>query len=147
MNRAILRTGSFVWIVFFSLMALYGTARADIYKYIDSQGVLHFTNAPTNGRQWRVYLRENTARVSGREKRVISLYDDLINEAAVTHGVKFSLLKALIKVESDFNPDALSPKGAMGLTQIMPETAKSFGFRILLIHRKTSWGVRATSSR
>ncbi|MDD2316820.1 MAG: transglycosylase SLT domain-containing protein [Desulfobacterales bacterium] len=124
MNRAILRTGSFVWIVFFSLMALYGTARADIYKYIDSQGVLHFTNAPTNGRQWRVYLRENTARVSGREKRVISLYDDLINEAAVTHGVKFSLLKALIKVESDFNPDALSPKGAMGLTQIMPETAK-----------------------
>ncbi len=124
MNRAILITGSFVWIVFFSLMALYGTARADIYKYIDSQGVLHFTNAPTNGRQWRVYLRENTARVSGREKRVISLYDDLINEAAVTHGVKFSLLKALIKVESDFNPDALSPKGAMGLTQIMPETAK-----------------------
>ncbi len=124
MNSFIFRIGIFVWIIFFPLMAFHGTARADIYKYIDSQGVVHFTNAPTNGYQWRLYLRENTAKVSGHEKRVISLYDDLINEAAETHGVKFSLLKALIKVESDFNPDAVSPKGAMGLTQIMPETAR-----------------------
>jgi soluble lytic murein transglycosylase len=129
MNRVILKAGIFVWIVFSPLIASSGPAWADIYKFIDSQGVIHFTNAPTNvpsrGRQWRLYLRENSAnRSTIRRDRVVNLYDDLINDAARTHGVKFSLLKALIKVESDFRPDAVSPKGAMGLTQIMPGTAK-----------------------
>ena len=51
-------------------------------------------------------------------------YDQIITEAAKRHGVSFSLLKAMIKIESDFNPRAISRAGAMGLMQIMPENIK-----------------------
>lgn len=92
--------------------------RADIYVYVDSQGVMHFTNTPTSG-NYKVYLHETPrlpdAWYDTRE------YDDVIGEAARENGLSFSLLKALIHVESCFNPRAVSRKGALGLTQIMPQ--------------------------
>ena len=51
-------------------------------------------------------------------------YDHLITVASEKHGIAFPLLKALIKIESDFNPWAVSPAGAKGLMQIMPENIK-----------------------
>ena len=56
-------------------------------------------------------------------------YDDLITEASKKHGVSFSLLKALIKIESDFNPRAISSAGAKGLMQIMPENIRALNIK------------------
>lgn len=95
--------------------------QADIYMYIDADGVMHFTNAPTESdRDYRVYIRE---RASYRSSRFYSpdKYDELISVASKQYGVDSRLVKAIIKAESDFNPKAVSKKGAMGLMQIMPQ--------------------------
>jgi soluble lytic murein transglycosylase-like protein len=94
------------------------SARADIYVYIDSQGVMHFTNTPTSD-NYKLYMREPPKQPKSWLK--VGDYDDVIAEAARRHGLSFSLLKALIHVESYFDPRAVSKKGAMGLCQIMPE--------------------------
>jgi soluble lytic murein transglycosylase-like protein len=53
----------------------------------------------------------------------------LIREAASEHGLEFELLQAVIATESGFDPGAVSPKGAVGLMQVMPDTAERFGVR------------------
>ena len=103
--------------------------RADIFVYIDQDGVMHFTNAPTSGK-FKVYMKENvpsTFQVSS--PRIVRAYDQVITEAAEINGLSFHLLKALIYVESDFNPRAISRKGAMGLMQIMPDNLELLDIR------------------
>lgn len=56
-----------------------------------------------------------------------SAYDDLIRRAALEHGMDFALVKAIMHVESAFNPYARSDKGAYGLMQVLPETAQRYG--------------------
>jgi soluble lytic murein transglycosylase len=102
------------FVVFTTVSPLY----ADIYLYIDSQGVHHFTNVPTST-GYKIYIKERPARPSNSYNS--DQYDHLITEASEKHGVSFSLLKALIKTESDFNPKAVSRAGAKGLMQIMPD--------------------------
>lgn len=121
MNRPIQITlASFVF-----LMVSHQPLQADIYKFIDSKGVLHFTNMPISS-GYQLYIREKPARNEYVDPD--ARFDLYISEASKRYGIDFSLIKALIKVESDFNPKAVSRKGAKGLMQIMP-----FNFQLLNI--------------
>ena len=116
--------GIFFLALFFSLgVAL--PVQADIYRFIDENGVMHFTNTPTSSNQkYRIFVKEKTrvTRWYSSEK-----YDELISDASERTGVAFPLLKAIIKAESDFDPFAVSKKGATGLMQIMPQNFEPLG--------------------
>ena len=104
---------------------------AGIYKYVDENGVIHFTNCPRDP-QFKLYIRDSKddpglPGSSSGTAYVIkdnSSYDPLISELCQKHGVDFALIKAIIRAESGFNPIAVSRKGARGLMQLMPETAQ-----------------------
>ena len=95
---------------------------ADVYVYRDKQGVLIFTNVPTH-EGFRRIIREGDAHYSGSVSSVNG-YDDLIRSASGRYNIDADLIRAVIKVESDFNSGARSQKGALGLMQLMPETAR-----------------------
>ena len=100
---------------------------ADIYRYIDENGVMHFTNVPTSSIQnYKLFIKEKSQIT---QQYSTKKYDALISEASERYGVSFPLLKAIIKAESDFDPHAVSQKGATGLMQIMPENFKPLGIR------------------
>lgn len=113
----------------FVMLAVITTLYADIYVCVDSEGVLHFTNVPTssNSSNYKVYIKETPK--NSLESDTTNLYDHVISEASKKHGVSFSLLKALIKTESDFDPRAVSKAGAMGLMQIMPENIRRLNIK------------------
>jgi soluble lytic murein transglycosylase-like protein len=99
---------------------------ADIFLYVDNEGVMHFSNAPTHNR-YRVYMKESTGSPPEVEKSAkpdTDKYDHLISESCGLLGVEFALVKAIIRAESSFDPYAISTKGAEGLMQLMPETSK-----------------------
>jgi soluble lytic murein transglycosylase len=110
----------FVLSAFIIMTVIVSSVHADIYMYIDDNGVMHFTNAPTsNQHEYKVYIKERTS-ISTRF-HATDKYDKLISNASKEFNVDPPLLKAMIKAESDFDPRAISRKGAMGLMQIMPE--------------------------
>ncbi len=105
------------------------SGRADIYMYRDTRGVLHFSNAPSEP-QYQYYLPDmaswKSARrwggdISGARRKA---FDRIIRDAAQRYRVDMALVKAVIRAESDFVPRAVSPKGALGLMQLMPATAR-----------------------
>ena len=116
------------------LMVLAGAlpASAQIYSWRDANGnlVLSNTQRPPDGTASRTYsvpraegVRATTYVPSSRT----NAYDDLIVEHAQLNGVRPDLVRAVVQVESAYNTRATSPKGAMGLMQLMPATARQFG--------------------
>ncbi len=97
---------------------------ADIYMYRDKDGVRHFTNVPTIP-DYKLYLRHDPKRKYNAY--TTKKYDLYISEAAEKYGVSFALVKAIIKVESDFDHRAVSRCGAKGLMQIMPMNFRDLG--------------------
>ncbi len=106
------------------------SANADIYRYEDDEGVVHFTDAPTD-RRFKIFMRDikkdrklRTTFKLARFTRNPAEFEPIINQCALEFGVDKSLVKAVIHAESGYNPNAVSPKGASGLMQLMPKTAK-----------------------
>jgi soluble lytic murein transglycosylase-like protein len=114
----------------FLITVIVHQADADIYKYEDEDGVLHFTDAPTH-RGFKIFIKDfkkdkklrTNFRLNGFSKNPDE-FDPIINTLSSEYGVDKSLVKAVIQAESGYNPNAVSPKGASGLMQLMPETAR-----------------------
>ena len=115
-------------IILFVILSIVCTdyAFADIYKYIDSSGIVHFTNTPTSS-DYKLYIKEKSQ--NNKSGFSTQKYDDIIKKAHKKYGVEFSLIKAVIKVESGFNPKAVSKRGAKGLMQIMPDNFKTLAVK------------------
>lgn len=118
-------------------------AHADIYQYVDENGVVHFTNVPsgrvkkpskivTENRKTASSAASPSRGTDNRVRQAESIpvsYVNIINASCTRFGVDPSLVHAIVKVESDFNPFAISRKGAMGLMQLMPQTANTMNVR------------------
>ena len=106
-----------------------GLAHADIYSFVDSAGVTHFTNVPVDSRYQLLLAtppEERAARPEGWLAKSAA-FDHFIERAAQAHAVSPELVRAVIVVESAFNPRAVSHRGAVGLMQLLPATARRYG--------------------
>ncbi len=108
------------------------SASPPIYKYVDAEGIAHFTDKPDSRRYELVELTPSGLTRSGDHYDPELLaratqYDAIIEAAAESAGVEPNLLRAVIVVESGFNSRAVSRRGAVGLMQLMPATAARFG--------------------
>jgi soluble lytic murein transglycosylase len=96
-----------------------------VYGYTDENGVLILSNVPTDDRMRKIV--DGTAEEAGKVWRYNGQYDDLILRASYASRVDASLIRAVIAVESAFNRYARSHAGALGLMQLIPETARRYG--------------------
>ena len=101
-------------------------SHADIFKYVDENGVIHLTNVPSNPKaKYVLIMKEKRILFSRRINVDSAAYDKIIRRAAGKFNLDVALIKAVIKAESNFNHQAISPKGAKGLMQLMPQTVSA----------------------
>ena len=116
-------------------VVLPGFARADIFAFTDSNGVTHFSNVPSDSRfKLLIAASPNPAADVAPGKKVDWLarsakYDQAIAGAAKANTIQAALVRAVIVVESGFNPRAVSKRGAVGLMQLQPATARRYGVK------------------
>lgn len=120
------------------VLACSTAASADIFQYTDSEGVIHFTNTNSRPGGAKLYMRaDGASRRAGvvpfmpqdRDVSRFTRYDDFIRQAATLYQIPEQLVRAVIKVESDYDPRAVSVSGARGLMQLMPDTAERLQVR------------------
>lgn len=135
-----------------ALCVFHTTARADIWGYVDSKGVAHFATERLDER-YELFFRGDESFDTARGVKPVALtprpvavpvappkliaffevspsYKQVkhhLREASTQHGIDYELLQALIATESGFDARAISPKGAVGLMQIIPATAERYG--------------------
>jgi soluble lytic murein transglycosylase-like protein len=113
-------------------------AGAETYSFTDEDGVVHFTNVPTDKRYQPVdpsgkkKKRKQRTRRAKRSSKVyrprnVTRYDEYIKEASNRFNIPVPLIRAVVAVESNFDPTAVSHAGAQGLMQLMPQTAEEMG--------------------
>lgn len=100
-------------------------ASGELYYFRDEHGALHFSNTPDDGRYKSLSsLKEEKVKKAGPTGNQFSDFKEVIERIAKKYQIDPSLIRALIKVESDFDPYAVSVSGAQGLMQLMPDTAR-----------------------
>ncbi len=127
-------------------------ARADMWRFVDAQGVSHFSGTQLDKRYQLLFRGAETFSAgAGRNSEAsranavaaispkqLTYFDvspnykavkHLLREASETHGIDYELLQAVIATESGFNAQAVSPKGAVGLMQLIPPTAERYGVK------------------
>jgi soluble lytic murein transglycosylase-like protein len=121
----------------FGLVVCPLTAAADIYQYVDAEGVVHFTSVKPGTPSAKLYMKNPAPRApvgspfapQDRDVGRFTRYDEHIRQAAALYQIPEQLIRAVIKVESDYDPRAVSYAGARGLMQLMPETAERLGVK------------------
>ncbi len=103
-----------VLIFWAGFLSLHQSALGDIYRYVDERGVIHFSNTPT-GPEYVFFMKEEPLEGD---------IDSFIRRYASRFNLEKELVCAVIKAESDYDPKAVSTKGAQGLMQLIPETAR-----------------------
>ena len=126
-----------------------GAAQADLWAYVDPQGRSHLADHPVDARYKLFFKGETTLDVRNRanaeraeakaalagtplyrnltDERLVRRYAPLIERYAHANRIDAALVTAIIAVESAFDPQAVSPKGAVGLMQVLPATAERYG--------------------
>jgi len=109
------------------LLATTPTARAEMYQYIDANGAISLTNVPSDMRYRRIDILSNRLHPTISEQEL----EPMISRFSRQHQLHPALIRAVIKAESGFDPHAVSRAGAVGLMQLMPQTAARMDVRDL----------------
>ncbi len=111
-------------------MLVCSNAGADVYKQIAGNGLITYTNKPRTDNGYHLLFR-TPPRSYPQDLKFVSQnkqkYSDLVAKAAAKHNLDVKLLHAVIQAESAYNANAESPAGAVGLMQLMPDTAVRYG--------------------
>ena len=127
------------------LMVLVVSAHADVYSWTDEEGVAHFTNMKPKGQKWKKVLSSEPEKGSKaaaqrgscpRCDKITSndqsperfhRYDQFIAEASALYHIPVPLIRAVIKVESDYDPRVVSAMDCKGLMQVHPDVERDMG--------------------
>jgi soluble lytic murein transglycosylase-like protein len=104
------------------LMAASAPKAGSIFYYQDENGVFHYTNVPSDSGKWTFFAFFKSASPKDREAILRK-----VEESSKRYGLDKNFVEAVIRVESNYEPEAVSHKGAQGLMQIMPGTQRELG--------------------